>query len=167
VSPWLDAYAMKHAPPQYDCPFCAAAAAIRASGALTGPYVFDDERVFALVPLHYYGTAKGNCLVIPKKHQENLFEIDEDLGTDLLRVTKRLALAMKVAFACDGVSTRQHNEPAGDQDVWHFHLHVIPRYTGDSLYSAPKLRYLEEERLLLAQRLRAVLGPDKPAPNPA
>lgn len=41
---------------------------------------------------------------------------------------------MKQAFGCDGVSTRQHNEPAGDQDVWHFHLHVFPRWTGDDLY---------------------------------
>lgn len=40
---------------------------------------------------------------------------------------------MKAAYGCDGVSTRQHNEPAGDQDVWHYHLHVVPRWHGDAL----------------------------------
>jgi diadenosine tetraphosphate (Ap4A) HIT family hydrolase len=46
---------------------------------------------------------------------------------------------MKDAYRCDGVSTRQHNEPAGDQDVWHLHVHVLPRHQGDQLY----LRHLD------------------------
>jgi histidine triad (HIT) family protein len=46
---------------------------------------------------------------------------------------------MKEVYRCDGVSTRQHNEPAGDQDVWHLHVHVFPRYEGDQLY----LRHLD------------------------
>jgi diadenosine tetraphosphate (Ap4A) HIT family hydrolase len=42
-------------------------------------------------------------------------------------------IAMRHTYGCDGISTRQHNEPAGYQDVWHFHLHVFPRYHGDVL----------------------------------
>jgi histidine triad (HIT) family protein len=41
---------------------------------------------------------------------------------------------MRIAYACDGISLRQHNEPAGDQDVWHLHVHVFPRHQGDHLY---------------------------------
>ena len=41
---------------------------------------------------------------------------------------------MKAAYDCEGTSTRQHNEPAGYQDVWHLHAHVFPRYPGDRLY---------------------------------
>ena len=46
-----------------------------------------------------------------------------------------MALTMKVVYSCDGISTRQHNEPAGNQDVWHYHLHVTPRYKDDVFYS--------------------------------
>jgi len=43
---------------------------------------------------------------------------------------------MKQAWKCDGVSTRQHNEPAGNQDVWHYHMHVFPRWDNDDLYGS-------------------------------
>lgn len=121
-------------------------------------FVLDEERVFALIPLHFRGNTKGNCLVIPKQHYENIFDIDPELGADILRVTQRLSFAMKQVFKCEGVSTRQHNEPAGDQDVWHYHLHVTPRFRGDGLYTAPMLRYAEEERLKLAALLRHAMA---------
>ena len=65
---------------------------------------------------------------------------------------------MKEAYSCDGISTRQHNEPAGNQDVWHYHLYVFPRYAGDGLYSAERLRYNDEEREHYANLLRESLG---------
>lgn len=60
------------APPGYDCLFCRIAADFLETRAVSGALVLADERVFAGVPLHYYGTAKGNCLVIPHAHHENL-----------------------------------------------------------------------------------------------
>lgn len=114
-------------------------------------------RVIALVPLHHWGKTKGNCLIIPKQHVENLYALDPGLGVDLIRATQRLAMAMKGAFGCAGISTRQHNEPAGNQDVWHFHLHVFPRFPDDDLYGAPKLPYDQMERRALAARLRLAL----------
>ena len=53
-------------------------------------------------------------------------------------MAKRLAIAMKTVYACDGISTRQHNEPAGSQDVWHYHLHVTPRYENDNYYGTQR-----------------------------
>jgi histidine triad (HIT) family protein len=64
---------------------------------------------------------------------------------------------MKRAYGCDGTSVRQHNEPAGDQDVWHYHLHVFPRYAGDDLYRSSARLTHPEERWPYADRLRAVL----------
>ncbi|MDN3240096.1 HIT family protein [Glycomyces tritici] len=60
-------------------------------------------------------------------------------------------------YGCDGVSTRQHNEPAGNQDVWHLHVHVFPRYEGDRLYATKALPgwAAPEERQVYAERLRA------------
>ena len=61
------------------------------------------------------------------------------------------------AFECDGTSTRQHNEPAGNQDLWHLHVHVFPRFEGDDLYRSWYRESTPEERLDFAARLRAVL----------
>ena len=88
----------------------------------------------AFVASHWWPGNAGHVLVIPNSHFENLYEFPPALGVDLVAVTQRVAIAMKVAYACDGVSTRQHNEPGGGQDVWHFHLHVFPRWANDRLY---------------------------------
>ena len=58
----------------------------------------------------------------------------EEIGHKIFDMSKKIAVAFKGTYKCDGTSTRQHNEPAGNQDVFHFHLHVFPRYEGDNLY---------------------------------
>lgn len=152
------ATAITHTPANYACPFCREVQRLKTEGLGDNAFVLEEERVFALIPLHFKGNTKGNCLIVPKRHYENIFDIDETLGTDILRVTKRLSVAMKKAFRCEGVSIRQHNEPAGDQDVWHYHVHVTPRFEGDELHTAPILRYTQEERLALAAKLREALA---------
>jgi histidine triad (HIT) family protein len=77
---------------------------------------------------------------------------------DIGRLTRRIAIALKEAFACDGTSTRQHNEPAGNQhDMWHLHVHVFPRYEGDNLYDSSYRESTLDERRDLATRLQRVL----------
>jgi histidine triad (HIT) family protein len=147
---------MKNAPPGYACPFCRIAQTL-ASPAPEKAVVMVDAEVFALVPTHHYAGIKGNCLVIPRNHYENVLDIPDDLGSNVFRATRRLAQAMRDAFQCEGISTRQHNGPAGDQDVWHFHLHVFPRYTNDRLHAGQKVLYTTEERIELAASLRATL----------
>ena len=73
---------------------------------------------------------------------------------------KRIALALRTAYGCEGTSFRQHNEPAGGQEVWHYHLHVFPRYLGDDLYGRNRERRLTTpmEREPYAQKLRKHLG---------
>lgn len=147
-----------HAPEGYDCPFCAIA---RDAQQEQHAVVYADARVTALVPTHHYAGLRGNVLIIPNAHYENVFDIDPDLGAALLRLTQRLAFAMKAAYHCEGISTRQHNEPAGNQDVWHYHLHVFPRFPGDGLYAGRKERYTVEERLHHAALLRKQLRDDE------
>ncbi len=76
----------------------------------------------------------GNILVIPKQHVENIYDISDELLGQVYKVVKKASIAIKRTYKCDGTSTRQHNEPAGDQFVWHFHVHVYPRYINDRLY---------------------------------
>lgn len=94
----------------------------------------------AFVASHWWPENPGHVLVIPNSHIENIYEFPPALGADLMAVTQRVAVAMKAAYGCEGVSTRQHNEPAGDQDVWHFHQHVFPRWAGDRLYERHRER---------------------------
>ena len=147
---------MKFAPQDYACPFCAIAASLPQPSAEPG-LVFVDDEVFALVPLHCFAGIQGNCIVVPRRHHESVFDVPDLLGEAFFRATRRLAGAMVRAFGCEGVSTRQHNGPAGDQDVWHYHLHVFPRWSGDGLYSGGKTLSRPEERRVLATRLRAAL----------
>lgn len=147
---------MKHAPPGYTCPFCGMARTLPSPAPESAIVLMDDD-VFALVPAHHYAGIKGNCLVVPRNHYENVLDIPDRLGNAFFRATRRLAQAMRAAFRCEGISTRQHNGPAGDQDVWHYHLHVFPRYPGDGLHAGQKLPYTTEERMALAARLRDAL----------
>jgi histidine triad (HIT) family protein len=62
---------------------------------------------------------------------------------------------MKALYNCDGTSTRQHNEPDGNQDVWHYHVHVFPRYADDNLYDSNYFEMPVAERAQYASRLRA------------
>ena len=147
---------MKNAPADYQCPFCQLAETLTTS-ILKPEIVLVEPRVFAFVPLHHYAGIRGNCLVVPRVHYENVLDIPDELGGDFFRATRLIAHAMQDAFGCEGISTRQHNGPAGNQDVWHFHLHVFPRFHNDGLYGGGVALYGTEERLEVAGRLRGAL----------
>lgn len=95
-------------------------------------------------------------LVIPRTHVENVYTIEDELLAKLSILGKEVALGMKETYKCEGVSFRQHNEPSGGQDVWHYHLHVFPRYKDDDLYTNHKdARYTTaEERAPYASKLK-------------
>ena len=145
-----------HAPMDYNCPFCSIVSQCKSSNIeeSQNAIVYHNDIVTVLVPLHHFANIKGNVIMIPNEHYENIFDINYEIGSELLRVTQVIAYAMKSAYNCEGISTRQHNEPAGYQDAWHYHLHVFPRYTNDHLYSGHKERYDQEERLYHASLLR-------------
>lgn len=119
--------------------------------------VYNDDAVTAFISAHQYPNNPGNTLVTPNQHFENIFDLPVANVLDIHRAAKRLALAMKLAYGCDGVSTRQHNEPAGNQDVWHYHLHITPRYQNDHFYSSRSTLMSVEERARHAERLRRAL----------
>ncbi len=96
---------------------------------------------------------------MPNGHYENIFDLSLEYATAIHAAAQRIAVAFKQAYHCHGVSTRQHNEPAGNQDVWHYHLHIFPRYPNDQLHALinHRRRTTPEERLPYAERLRRVL----------
>lgn len=123
---------ISHAPVGYRCPFC------RDIGVGSGDHplevIYRDADVFVKVNPRWRPSNPGSVLVVPVRHYENIFDLPVELGLPIQRAARAAALAMKSAFGCQGVSMRQHNEPAGNQDVWHYHVHVIPRWDGDDFY---------------------------------
>ena len=148
-------------PDSYQCPFCRVAAGedLRDDYTKQSDIVFRDDTVTAFISSAWWPANPGHVLVIPNQHVENVYEFPAELGRSLMVAVQRVAVAMKAAYACDGVSTRQHNEPAGNQDVWHFHQHVFPRWEEDRLYERHRERALapDQAKLERAAALRACL----------
>jgi len=156
-----------HEPVGYLCPFCSLLRGIEGEHvySVQSDIVYHDEMVTALVGSHQWPNNHGNVIIIPNKHFENIFDLPVHYATDIHCVARMIALAFKKLYACDGVSTRQHNEPAGNQDVWHYHLHVTPRYAGDQFYESRRELMPADERAKHAQKLKDFLAREKPEQN--
>ena len=84
----------------------------------------------------------GHTLVIPKRHVRNIYGLDEETAAAVMRTSVRVAKAIKRALQSDGMNLVQSNERAGGQDIFHFHIHIVPRWYGDGLRLArpPEVR---------------------------
>ncbi len=151
-----------HAPSDYRCPFCSVAAGQENEFTYTvaSDIVLRTSDLVGFISSHWWPRNPGHVILIPRDHYENIYDLPQKYGAELLSASRRIALAMKAAYSCDGISTRQHNEPAGMQDVWHFHQHVFPRYSGDELYArtAERFRTTPSQRLPYAEKLRAAVA---------
>ena len=120
-----------HQPDEYRCPFCRVAAGEDLPDDYTkqADVVYRDGTATAFVSSAWWPGNPGHVLVVPNDHYENVYEIPDAALAAVQVVGKRIALALKAAYGCDGTSFRQHNEPGADQEVWHYHLHVFPPAT--------------------------------------
>ena len=145
-----------HAPEDYVCPFCLVAQRLESANFYTvqKDVIYRDSMVTAFIASHFWDNNKGHVIVIPNEHFENIYDLPDELGAHIHRTARRVALALKERYGCDGTSTRQHNEPGGNQDVWHYHLHVFPRYEGDNLYMTQRRPTSPDERAPYAKKLR-------------
>lgn len=109
-----------------DCIFCKIAAGEIPSATL---YEDDDFRVI----LDLGPASKGHALIIPKEHYRNLYDIDDELAAKAIVLAKKMVNKMKDVLGCDGYNIVQNNEEPAGQTVFHFHMHMIPRYKGDNV----------------------------------
>ena len=109
-----------------NCIFCKLA-----NGVFQTNVVYEDENFTAF--LDASPAAKGHTLIVPKAHVANVFELTDDLGEKIYPVVKKVAARQKEILGCDGVNVLQNNGPAAGQTVFHFHIHVIPRFDGDGV----------------------------------
>ena len=107
-----------------NCIFCKIA-----NGEIPSATLYEDEEFRVILDL---GPAtKGHALILPKTHAANIYEISEDMAAKAMILAKKMATKMTKALNCDGFNIVQnYGEPAG-QTVFHFHMHLIPRYKGD------------------------------------
>ena len=104
-----------------DCMFCKIAA-----GEIPSRKIYEDKDLIAIMDLN--PTSKGHSLIIPKEHCTNIYDIDEDIAAKVMKTAKKLATKMTVALNCDGFNLLQNNGETAGQTMFHFHMHLIPRY---------------------------------------
>lgn len=104
-----------------DCIFCKLA-----NGDIPTNSIYEDGD-FKVI-LDASPATRGHALILPKQHYDNLFEIDDDTAEKVLPLAKRIITKMKDALSCDGVNVLQNNGEVAGQTVFHFHMHLIPRY---------------------------------------
>lgn len=95
--------------------------------------VYEDDQAIAFMDA--MPQSPGHTLVVPKVQARNLFDIEPRALAELIKVTQRVAGAVRAAFNPDGMRIAQFNEPAAGQTVFHIHFHIIPCYEGSELKS--------------------------------
>ena len=150
-----------HEPPDYDCPLCMTVRGEDQPDPWTkaSDVFYRDDRAVAWINQRWWGSIEGNAIVIPAVHYENIFDLPDDAAAAIHNLSRRIAIAMMETYGCTGISTRQHNGPDGNQEVWHYHVHVFPRWRDDRLYerNADFRWATPDERAPYAEKLRNCL----------
>lgn len=107
-----------------NCIFCKIA-----GGEIPAATIYEDEEFRVILDLG--PASKGHALILPKEHYANLFEIEDELAGKALKLAKKIGIKMKEVLGCDGLNVVQNNGEAAGQTVFHFHMHLIPRYEND------------------------------------
>ena len=121
-----------------DCIFCKIAA-----GEIPSATLYEDEEFRVILDLG--PASKGHALIIPKEHYRNLYDIDEELAAKAIKLAKKMVIKLTDALGCDGYNIVQNNEECAGQTVFHFHMHMIPRYKNDHVGLGWKIGELTEE----------------------
>lgn len=123
-----------------DCIFCKIAAGEIPSGTI---YEDDDFRViFDRGP-----ASKGHALILPKEHFANIYEIDDGVLAKAAALAKKMEKEMTDILGCDGFNIVQNNGEAAGQTVFHFHMHLIPRYNNDDAKMGWKVHDITDEEI--------------------
>jgi len=122
--------------------------------------VYKDIFVTALINSFFVKNNPGHVIIVPNKHFENIYDLPKEYATQINQAAKKVAIALKKAYGCEGITLLQNNEPAGGQHAFHYHLHIFPRYENDKLHKhmLKKISTTPEERRHYAQKLKEALG---------
>ncbi len=145
-----------HEPPGYDCPFCAL---VNGGGDEKNNHediIYKNEHVTAFIAAKWWVNNPGHVLIVPNKHFENIYDTPDGVLAEIYKTVKKISVAIRETYGAEATSNRQHNEPNGNQAIWHLHVHVFPRYKDDHLYEnhGNKQFTTPEERAPYIHKLR-------------
>ena len=106
-----------------DCIFCKIA-----HGEIPSATLYEDD-AFRVI-LDVGPASRGHALILPKEHAKDLYSLSEETASKVLVLAKKMASKMSEALGCDGLNLVQNNGEIAGQTVFHFHMHLIPRYKG-------------------------------------
>lgn len=123
-----------------NCIFCKIA-----NGEVPSKTLYEDDGFRVILDL---GPAtKGHALILPKEHYANLYDLPEETAGEAMKLAKKMAARMKERLGCEGLNLVQNNGDLAGQTVFHFHMHMIPRYQADGQKIGWKPGELTEEEL--------------------
>lgn len=118
--------------------------------------VYEDQAVMVFLDIRPLNL--GHTLVIPKAHYVDIFDIPEEVLSQIHKVSKQIAFAVKKATGADGISIIQQNGKAAGQDIFHIHVHVVPRFEGQKLPHFSELKEVDRAKLdAMAEKIKQCL----------
>jgi histidine triad (HIT) family protein len=133
-----------------DCLFCKII-----KGEIPSTKIYEDENSFAFLDINPVNP--GHTLLVPKKHSRNIFDTDDEVLKQLAPTLKKLSIAVKDGASADGVNIHINNEPAAGQVVFHTHIHIIPRFTGDGVKMWKGGEYKQNEIEKIAEKIKNMI----------
>ena len=122
------------------CIFCKIA-----NGEIPSKTIYEDEKFRVILDL---GPAtKGHALILPKDHYANIYELPEEMAGNVMKLAKKMATQITEKLGCEGFNLVQNNGNLAGQTVYHFHLHLIPRYRADGQTIGWKPQEVSQEEL--------------------
>ena len=121
-----------------NCIFCKIAA-----GEIPSVTLYEDEDFRVIMDIE--PASKGHVLILPKEHYANLYELPDELASKVFVLAKKMIIQLAKILGCEGYNILQNNGSAAGQTVFHFHMHLIPRYSEDAVEISWKPGKLTEE----------------------
>ena len=119
--------------------------------------IYEDDKVISFLDIN--PNNKGHALVVPKQKFENIFDADEEMLGHMLSVAKKIAKAQKDVVGATGVNLVMNNGEDAGQEVFHAHLHVIPRHPNDGVFQRPQhTGYEDGEAMELAEKMKKAIS---------
>ncbi len=133
-----------------DCIFCKIVA-----GSIPSTKIFEDEDTLAFLDIKPVNP--GHTLVIPKNHATNIFDISEKDYLAVMKTARMIAPAIRDGVGAEGANVTSSNGKAAGQEVFHFHIHIIPRFEKDMLKHWPHGEHRREEAKAVAEKIKQAL----------
>ncbi len=133
-----------------NCIFCKILA-----GEIPSTAVYEDDDFKAILDVN--PAARGHVIILPKNHAANIYELTDEDASKIMIVAKKIATAIEKAYHCDGVNILQNNGEAAGQTVFHLHVHVIPRFKGDTVNIGWKQGDMPEDLDAICKEIQAQL----------